>query len=223
MILFVRAVTLCVRGACHLGVHQRAAQLYTARFACRIRSTCSLKPSEDLQTPFQSKMTARRAALRVSDISVSVLVVLIRVWDDFAVANFAPAAAPSAAAPSAAAPAAVDLEFAIVSTSDEFQEAMRQAVQHIVVVDHINMTQAPNLKDLGMKMNAGVAGIFEIDGRVTKSIRVRSFACDISLGSAIVSTLTHGVPATPRGGGLEPVTHLWHLHTDTTHAGQRTC
>ena len=131
-------------------------------------------------------MTVWRTALQFSVLSVSVFVGLLVVCDDFAVAD-AVAGLLTAAAPAANAPAAVDfdfdLEFARVSTSDEFQEAMRRAVKHIVVVDHINMTQAPKLEDL-LRANAVVAGIYIVDGRVTESIRVRSFCRNLVQGAA---------------------------------------
>jgi hypothetical protein len=83
------------------------------------------------------------------------------------------------AQPAASSPAPVfahDTEYAIVRTLEEFQVALQAAVQHIVVVEHIDMTQAPVFSNATVAENDAVAGI--LSDRVsakkhTETIRVR--------------------------------------------------
>ena len=64
-------------------------------------------------------------------------------------------------------------DVAEVTTSEEFQEALRSGVTHVYITDHIDMTEAPLFSD-NLVSNAAVAGVFpSSEGRQTKTIRVR--------------------------------------------------
>lgn len=75
------------------------------------------------------------------------------------------------------APASISETLAIVRTSEEFQQALKDAVENVVIVDHIDMRTAPIFSS-ALKSNAAVAGILDdADGLHTRTIRVRSGSC----------------------------------------------
>lgn len=59
-----------------------------------------------------------------------------------------------------------------VSTPDDFQQQVRLGSTHIVITDHLNMTDSPRFLETSV-MDTGVISIEQAGDRLTRSIRVR--------------------------------------------------